>query len=234
MAETRVLMGYDALFSMNQALYELRDIVGTRPINPETLHELDRRLALLDQHFPEGASRPLANLLSFGEELLENDRREGGWNLRSPDGPERRWRTFYSARLQAATVFEAADRLAMQAAALETESWAVAGPRIQSIEQEMRDFPDSRLRYGIINITSAQFTRRTRSLLRLIHVGTHYRATGESSTLDDPVGDVLQTRLTDDSFMAWSRSPSSGEELPPRKGIRVYESNANITVPLRK
>jgi hypothetical protein len=116
---------------------------------------------------------------------------------------------------------------------LKGQPWSVAGPGNQALYQEIHLSKDPLIGHGFTHLGGIQWATTTRGLLRLLRVGTHYKAEGEILNLDDPVGGQIRSRLTEQKILFWRRSLFGVAAWEPKGGSRSYDESLTLEL-LRK
>jgi hypothetical protein len=208
---------------------ELRDFLQARDVALQDLRTLEQRLQILDERFPGPGRDVELDLLELGRLLVQEDR--DGQSYRDVNGRHRRsWRSFYSSRLQAASTFSEADRLAQRALQARRLPWAEEGETLRQAGWELQDFSDQLLTYSLPHLQVSRYAHQSRAALRLLRMAAHYRATGETLELEDPHGGRIQFTQVEGCLLAWHQSILVAPGSIPKKGSGDYWTTAMIEV----
>jgi len=219
---------------MLAVLRELRDMVQSRELAITDLRNLEFRLRLLDDNFPD-YGRDLENdLLRLGLLLIREDRDdEAHLSLSGSERVRRRWQYFFSSRLQAANTFSSADILIKKALNARTLPWAEEHGAVQAVYREAQDSRDSLILANLHSLLCCQVAHTVRAALRLVLLGANYRATGEILEIDDPFGGRIQSSGFGGSLTAWHKDLFGRDSAPSERSIRDYMSTTFIVIPRR-
>jgi hypothetical protein len=178
------------------AALQLKEIVFSEEYPRQDLSGLDVVLERLDVHFPPAGPIVLNETLRVGFELLKPVHQLQVGRLQ-----HRRYA--FSSRIAEADAFEVILAAARKAA-----------PRKDVSAAETRDLgPEWFLpNRPLIQLTSRDIFfsrgfRDFRTILRLLRVAVHYRATGEVLELEDPFGDKLLHCIIGEDLRVWSVGP---------------------------
>jgi hypothetical protein len=183
----------------NVATLELKDLVFSKEFPRQELPQLDGALERLDRHLPDGGPILLNETLRLGFELLKpEDRRSEQFCL-----PLREcWRFGFSKRIAEADGFERVLADARRSAPLED------GPYAEKLaDRPGTPPPHNPLMLRAIDagvLWSRTIMRWQRTVVRVLRVGVHFRATGELLELPDPFGDQLHHSLIGSHLKVWS------------------------------
>jgi len=192
----------DALFSLTDALDELRDVLGREMLSQDELLKMDRELESLEgaMKSPLGFLEPA--LARWAEEMLALDLTD---SQRMDEAPYR-WRYFLPQHLMKAEAFEFADRHVHRLIADEGKAYLELPRHLDQLKEEMKGSKNpiicsdmSFLRYWL-----GWIALERKAELRLLRVATRYRGTGEILLLEDPYGTVLHHSQTESRINFWS------------------------------
>lgn len=176
---------------------ELQELLFSEEFPRLDLAEVDEALQRLDRDFPKEGPILLNNALVLGFELLKPEESRG----REFQVPlYRYWRYAYSRRIADADAFD-----------LILAGVRRVAPRRDGPAREARGFQaESFIPYRPFIAPQWDYLfprierRHTRTLLRLLRMAVHYRATGEILELEDPYGDRLHHEIHGSDLKVWS------------------------------
>jgi hypothetical protein len=181
------------------ATLELKDVMFSKEFPLQELPRLDAALERLDRHLPDGGPLLLNETLRLGFELLKpEDQRMGQFSLSLRDC----WRYGFSKRIAEADGFERTLADARRAAPLQDGSYAAQRADLEKTADPLNPLVLRAIDAGVFG--SRSIMRWQRTVLHLLRVGVHYRATGEVLDLPDPYGDQLHHSLVGSHLKVWS------------------------------
>lgn len=234
-AGTRLLAPWRyGLKTLERALKELQHL--SLRLDPPALQDLERQLALLDEYFPDTSrADALDHLLFLGELLIEGDRQDRDLVPLPTESARRRWRYLYSTRLEGATSFAAADRLARRALAIRDLPWAAAEPAAWKLQGELEALGEPAVSFALRERIDVLSGRQIRTYLRMVRIAVRYRRTGELQILENAQGEVIATKQIGDSLLIYNeRLPEAPNEAFPLPSARAALESFLIELPLRR
>jgi hypothetical protein len=235
-ASTRLAShGTSGIYVMTAAFRELRDLIQTRDLPTRDLLELERRLQLLDDHFPDPSDDLRNDLLELGKLLLREEQDdEIQHHIGGVERTRRSWRFFYSNRLQAATAFFDADRLVRKGMEARKLPWAQEELIAQELWREREKTREPIVQSRISHLLDNQTACQARADLRLLRFVVHYLATGETLEIEDPFGTTIRSVCTEKTLLAWHRAMFGTDDWQPKSGPTAYTVTLTIEVPRRR
>jgi hypothetical protein len=229
-----------AMDSLPVLLEELRDLVSTDPLPPESLRQIEVEAGLCEQtlHFPHGDQE--RRLARWSETLPTSDLQD----VTRYEAVSFRWRYLLPERLMRADAFEFCERHAHGFRDCGGESFLELRSRIENEWAEAERSGNPIIRYftgSLFNQSTGWEAFAIQARLRLLRCAARYRVSGELLDLGDPFGTKIRHDGSGPRMKFWSLGPDGRDDggdpahaVPWPDGRFISDAEGDVVIEVDK